>query len=438
MGSFPREKGKGNWLKALSGKIKKRKENLEREKENLHVNQSRCETSTSRANNIKSLERYAFGSHVVGAKHDRVVASEKPSVSYSSSRERDDEDDDFVARGPGKTEQRLLKDRLLMVASASLSAQEKEDNHNRKRDKNSSFSHVKAMREDAQLFQFFDVRKEKEHFEGGNEFWGRKCLPYRLAKEKEREKQIQQQRAQSGSLLRKFTTPDLLDYDFSSLPAETGIKAVVLRPPLRHQQEEEDKEGGDHCTITHGQLSKLLGNICRVLSTGLVFMWVEKTHIPMAIKCLSYWSCRYVENLTWVQVDAQYRPRCDKSAYLRSSHLTLLIARRDKGSNTFELRHQRNCDLIVAPELSNEDWPNKVYQIIETLLPETEDTTTGTSTSTQTTRNQGSPLLPDLLHITWNRNDQSEIGARWMRIAEKKRQVQMPPPPVQQVPRTTW
>ena len=74
--------------------------------------------------------------------------------------------------------------------------------------------------------------------------------------------------------------------------------------------------------------------------------------------------------------------------------------------------------MIVAPEMFGEDQPNQVYEIIETLLPATRDPNSQDTASSSLGNQQTSS--PDLLHITWNKNERSQVGKRWIRIAENQ------------------
>ncbi len=123
---------------------------------------------------------------------------------------------------------------------------------------------------------------------------------------------------------------------------------------------------------------------------------------------MAVWGIRYVENLTWVRLGGDCRPCQDRggSPYFCTSHLTLLIGKR--GSGPLELRHQRNCDVIVCPERHGEEMPLQVHAIIETLLP-----------AERPPQPQSAPTAPDLLHITWNEREGTHLGQRWVRVAER-------------------
>ena len=70
---------------------------------------------------------------------------------------------------------------------------------------------------------------------------------------------------------RAVVCEDLLQFDFASaLPlGGGGLKAALLRPPM----------GTGEGSLSASGLSILLGSVCRCLSTGLFFIWVEKEHI---------------------------------------------------------------------------------------------------------------------------------------------------------------
>jgi hypothetical protein len=113
-------------------------------------------------------------------------------------------------------------------------------------------------------------------------------------------------------------------------------------------------------------------------------MWVEKEHIPAALKVMKKWKFEYVENLAWVQKHVNNRFVEKDWPYFTKSKLTLLICRRGKGG--LELRHQRNPDVVFDALRftkedeggTREDKPASVYTMIETLLPDAKyDSTTG-------------------------------------------------------------
>ena len=99
-----------------------------------------------------------------------------------------------------------------------------------------------------------------------------------------------------------------------------------------------------------------------------------------------------VENLTWNERKSKFMKNINnyeetpqdcflnsKHRYLRSTKKILLMFRRNIDKKALELRHQRNPDAffdIVNPENPDqleETTMNKIYETIETLLPQTID-----------------------------------------------------------------
>lgn len=56
------------------------------------------------------------------------------------------------------------------------------------------------------------------------------------------------------------------------------------------------------------------------------------------------------------------------SAYLNSSHLSLLLGRKGAASS-MQLKHQRTADVIFAPALPPGQCPDEARVMLETLLP---------------------------------------------------------------------
>jgi hypothetical protein len=137
----------------------------------------------------------------------------------------------------------------------------------------------------------------------------------------------------------------------------TEFLGVLLNPPW--------------ASITPKQVEGLgLPKLCPV---GFIFVWVEKEVLDQVVDVLVQQKYVYVENLTWVLMNANNRARAraarppaqrapdlspgapqvvqGAAPYTGRSHRTLLIFRRDtrefpKGKE-IELRHQRSPDVEV-------------------------------------------------------------------------------------------
>ena len=109
------------------------------------------------------------------------------------------------------------------------------------------------------------------------------------------------------------------------------------------------------------------------MSSGFIFIWVEKVDIPAIFKVMSKWKFVYVENLVWVKKHANNRVATEASPYFRRSKASLFIFRKDSPTH-IELRHQRNSDVhfqfLQQPQGMKEKKPPVAYTVIETLLPE--------------------------------------------------------------------
>ena len=283
----------GNWLKRLSDKRRKTKSNV------------------SASVGTKSFEQYRFGQTSVKASTSKGKAAATAVISESDS----DSDSDFadVSKRRVKSQHRLVRDRVLKRIADNgqdqekLTAEKKVKHAKDDKHKKTSHSLLCAVREDHNL-QYLEGSEHK-----CDSFFTRRCISYT---------QYHKQRQGEGpsSLHERMNlhcTENLLEYDFQCLGAQ--LKAVLLRPPLQDSEK-----------MNFNRLSNLLGSICLNMKSGLLFIWVEKEHIPMAIRCMACWSFRYVENLTWIKLDSNCQPCYNHSRYFKSSHMTLLIGRREK------------------------------------------------------------------------------------------------------------
>lgn len=111
----------------------------------------------------------------------------------------------------------------------------------------------------------------------------------------------------------------------------------------------------------------------KLCPAGFVFIWAEKEHISIVIKQLYKWGYQYVENLTWIYMDANNTILTLPSDYAQKSHLTLFIFRKEDKGKDIELRHQRNPDVtfdcVRASPGQAREIPDETLVAIETLLP---------------------------------------------------------------------
>ena len=111
---------------------------------------------------------------------------------------------------------------------------------------------------------------------------------------------------------------------------------------------------------------------------GFVFMWVEKENLSAVCDAMMDQRFIYVENMTWVQMMPNNTIAGAKARYLRRSHRTMLMFRRDvrqfPEAKEVELRHQRTADVTLdvlqTSSTGRRVIPQHVYKAMETLLPE--------------------------------------------------------------------
>eukprot|EP01104_Vermistella_antarctica_P008751 TRINITY_DN2214_c0_g2_i1.p1 TRINITY_DN2214_c0_g2~~TRINITY_DN2214_c0_g2_i1.p1 ORF type:complete len:559 (+),score=183.67 TRINITY_DN2214_c0_g2_i1:33-1679(+) len=109
-----------------------------------------------------------------------------------------------------------------------------------------------------------------------------------------------------------------------------------------------------------------------LIPCGLIFMWVEKEYIFDACQVMQQAGFNYIENFVWVRMNVNNTIADAPYPYFRKSKRSLIMFRKDSPTR-LELRHQRTPDVdfhtITADKGFNEDKPDFVYQLIETLLP---------------------------------------------------------------------
>ena len=80
-------------------------------------------------------------------------------------------------------------------------------------------------------------------------------------------------------------------------------------------------------------------------------MWVEKENLSAVCDAMMDQNFVYVENMTWVQMTPNNTVAGAAARYLRRSHRTMLMFRRDvrkyPEAKEVELRHQRTADVTL-------------------------------------------------------------------------------------------
>ncbi|KAJ9049938.1 hypothetical protein DSO57_1019271 [Entomophthora muscae] len=122
-------------------------------------------------------------------------------------------------------------------------------------------------------------------------------------------------------------------------------------------------------------LYTLLEEVCSLIHSGFVFIWVPKHLQYEVFKLFSGLGMRYVENLVWCQIALSNHLLTTPSEIICQSKSIMLIF---KKGGEIEIRHQRTADVIfdfIKPEAC---WAGKnlscpkplaVYDMVETLLP---------------------------------------------------------------------
>jgi hypothetical protein len=87
--------------------------------------------------------------------------------------------------------------------------------------------------------------------------------------------------------------------------------------------------GGGPKAAMAGLASLPLPRLCPV---GFVFIWADKSLLADVVRQMYKWKYVYVENLTWVMMAPNNTAVTLDSAYVRRSHLTLLMFRKDGAS----------------------------------------------------------------------------------------------------------
>lgn len=152
--------------------------------------------------------------------------------------------------------------------------------------------------------------------------------------------------------------------DFGKLKRKETYLGVLINPDWAV---EDNEAGGDRLQcLRNVPLTKLC-------PTGFIFIWIEKRDVQNVCDWMYKQNYAYVENLTWVQMLSNNKMVHDESKYMRKSHLTLYIFRKQNEGKDIELRHQRNPDVVLDCVRASSDGhgkiPEEAYKAIETLLP---------------------------------------------------------------------
>ena len=150
----------------------------------------------------------------------------------------------------------------------------------------------------------------------------------------------------------------------------TNFLAVHANPPWAID------DSPDKGSITVEMVAKIPFH--KLAPYGFVFMWVEKENLSAVCDAMMDQNFVYVENMTWVQMTPNNTVAGAAARYLRRSHRTMLMFRRDvrkyPEAKEVELRHQRTADVTLdvlqTSSTGRRVVPQHVYKAMETLLPE--------------------------------------------------------------------
>ena len=127
--------------------------------------------------------------------------------------------------------------------------------------------------------------------------------------------------------------------DFGKLKRKETYLGVLINPDWAV---EDNEAGGDRLQC----LRKVpLAKLC---PTGFIFIWIEKRDVQNVCDWMYKQNYAYVENLTWVQMLSNNKMVHDESKYMRKSHLTLYIFRKqnegkEKSQWQPRQRHRHLC-----------------------------------------------------------------------------------------------
>ncbi|KAI8905231.1 hypothetical protein EDD86DRAFT_212483, partial [Gorgonomyces haynaldii] len=134
-------------------------------------------------------------------------------------------------------------------------------------------------------------------------------------------------------------------YDFSGLHSH-----CILMNPFQH--------------LTVEQFAELPFTY---IDFGIIFIWIDKPDVPKAFKLFEARGFKYVENFCWIKLTMDNKIKRDEGQYFQKSKETLYIFRKE---GKLELRHQRSADCEFEFVKPDNQKPQFVYEMIETLLPD--------------------------------------------------------------------
>lgn len=199
--------------------------------------------------------------------------------------------------------------------------------------------------------------------------WGRSVLPYYIHPKMHGsiENQHPSIKNQHPSKYH-IKTPDIFSFDFSSLLSLSTrpFIGVIINAPVCLDGDAVGKESRMR-SIQQLALMKLQDCMAK---DAILCIFATKSSCAQVVNLMSkVWACKYVENLTWVHLNAGCKILKEDSPFLLKSHSTLIMGRRGS-SGELELRHQRSTDVVFAPEMENGRYPDAIQEMLETLLPE--------------------------------------------------------------------
>lgn len=151
------------------------------------------------------------------------------------------------------------------------------------------------------------------------------------------------------------------------------LEGILVDPPWEFYAADGRNDGA--CSWNISDFQKLMENVIKHMSAGLVFVWTHKLIQADVVRMMYTIDCKYVENLVWFKKSVNNVHLDNPSPYISSTKEILLMFKKGDG---FELRHQRSPDVIIDFEIPTEQWiedeytepkPSGIYDMIETLLP---------------------------------------------------------------------
>lgn len=167
----------------------------------------------------------------------------------------------------------------------------------------------------------------------------------------------------------------LTDFNFNALPKKPNTSGSMFEGVLF------DPPWSTHSISDIMRVVRRVVMSPRLFTNGMVFICIPKEHIAKVMKIMEgSLDCKYVENLVWVKktVDNRLYRGDTTGPVVFSASKSILLMFKKGDSKQFELRHQRNPDVIVdfvkpRCQLDREELiepkPVGVFRTIETLLP---------------------------------------------------------------------